>query len=385
MTPRMSHLIRHPLVMGALTLIASLWSTGARADAIYSITDLGTLSGQSSSVATSINDQGQIVGISYNSSSGYFTDTFAASANPPRFTQTGKPAESFLDNGGQMSQINPTGGLAMSINNSGQVVGGQYSSINGTGQYVGGQGAGILTDNPTTTSVLVSGGITTTLSPLFVPYSINASAQVAGLLIADNQFHPAVYQNGQTKDLFPALGIGGTYDSRAIAINQNGDVAINVSTANNSTAAYIYSAATGLATEIKPPPGSPGLLAAALNNEGQVVGNGFLYSAGAAQALASLLPAGSGWTDLGATSINDLGQIVGQGTYDGQQVAFLMTPNANGVPEPSTVAIWCLMSAALAARARILRNGGGDLALSSCGITARGGRVRKQRSPLTET
>jgi probable HAF family extracellular repeat protein len=54
----------------------------------------------------------------------------------------------------------------------------------------------------------------------------------------------------------------------------------------------------------------------------------------------SLLPSGSGWSSLNATGINDAGQIVGQGTYDGQQVAFLMTPSA--VPEPAAFAIWGL-------------------------------------------
>ncbi len=63
------------------------------------------------------------------------------------------------------------------------------------------------------------------------------------------------------------------------------------------------------------------------------MGNGFLYSNGTTQALTSLLPGSSGWTNLNATAINDSGQIAGQGTYDGQQVAFLMTPSAE-TPEP---------------------------------------------------
>jgi probable HAF family extracellular repeat protein len=82
------------------------------------------------------------------------------------------------------------------------------------------------------------------------------------------------------------------------------------------------------------------MLGAALNNHDQAVGNGLLYSNGSIQALLSLLPANSGWSNLNATGINDAGQIVGQGTYDGQQVAFLMTPDA--VPEPGTLAIWGL-------------------------------------------
>ena len=61
------------------------------------------------------------------------------------------------------------------------------------------------------------------------------------------------------------------------------------------------------------------------------MGNGFLYSNGSIQSLLSLLPTTSDWSNLNATGINDAGQIVGQGTYNGQQVGFLMTPDANSV------------------------------------------------------
>ena len=386
MTPRTSHLIRHPLVMGVLTLIASLWSTGARADAIYSITDLGTLSGQSSSVATSINDQGQVVGISYNAADGYFgSASNPPTASPPRFQQSGNGAESFLYNGGQLSQISPTGGLAMSINNSGQVVGGPYSSVNDSGQYVGSAWSGIQ-NNYNTTNQLVSGGIITTLS--VSPYAITNSGQIAGFDILPDTtgVHAVVLQGGQTVDLFSKVVSNPTpgvfYDSRAIAINQNGDVLINVLPAFGTMSSFLYKAATGTVIDLTTLSGGAGFVAAALNDKDQAVGNGFLYSNGSLQALTSLLPAGSGWSNLVATAINDSGQIVGQGTYSGQQVAFLMTPNANGVPEPSTVAIWCLMSAALAARARILRNGGGDLSAESLWDHGERARYRKPKTCL---
>lgn len=343
MKPRPS---RHfsPVSLGAcLLVLCCLASSPASADAIYTITDLGTLSGQSSSVATSINNLGQVVGISYDSSDGYFTPVYPASGNPPRFTQTGSGANSFLYSGGQMTQVSPIGGLAMSINDSGQVVGGQYSSVNNLGQYVGGQNAGVQTASPNTISVLVSSGGTTTLPSLFIPYSVNASGQVVGLLIADNQFHPGLYQNGQVTDLSPKAG-GSYEDSRAVAINQNGDIAITAASASGTINSYLYNASTGNATELPSLAGSSQLLAAALNDKDQVVGNGFLYSNGTTQALTSLLPAGSGWSNLNATGINDSGQIVGQGTYDGQQVAFLMTP-VTEAPEPGTLAIWGLITA----------------------------------------
>jgi hypothetical protein len=249
-----------------------------------------------------------------------------------------------------MTQISPTGGLAMSINDSGQVVGGPFTSINNAGQYVGGGYGGIINPNDNTAPQLVSGGVSTPLT--FTPYAINGAGQVVGVTVVDahggTDFHPALYKNGQVTDLFSKVASGDYYDSRAVAINAKGDIVITVSPPDNSMHSYLYNASTGVATQINPPAGSSGVLAAALNNSDQVVGNGFLYSNGTTQTLASLLASNSGWSNLNATAINDEGQIVGQGTYNGQLEAFEITPNA--IPEPGTIVIWGLIAAIAAAR-----------------------------------
>jgi uncharacterized membrane protein len=347
MSPRTARLSLHSLALWPLVLITGFAGSAARADALYTITDLGTLSGQSSSVATSINNAGQVVGISYNSSDGSFAESLSGTGQPPRFTQTGNGAESFLYSSGQMSQSNPTNGLAMSINDSSQVVGGAFTSINNLGQYVGGGYGGVINPNDNTTPQLVSGGVTTPLQ--FTPYAINSAGQIVGLTVVNahggTDFHPALYQNGQVTDLFSKVSSGEYVDSRAVAINEKGDILITLSSSDNPMHSYLYSASTGVATEIPSLAGSPGLLAAALNIKDQVVGNGFLYSDGTSQSLASLLPVSSGWSNLNATAINDSGQIVGQGTYDGQTVGFLMTPDSIETPEPGTLAIWGLIAA----------------------------------------
>src|ERR1039457_3017228 len=74
--------IDRSVLCGTLFLGAALAGSSARADGIFSIPDLGTLSGQSSSVATSINNQGQVVGISYNSSDGSFASGLTGPAAP---------------------------------------------------------------------------------------------------------------------------------------------------------------------------------------------------------------------------------------------------------------------------------------------------------------
>ena len=60
------------------------------------------------------------------------------------------------------------------------------------------------------------------------------------------------------------------------------------------------------------------------------------------QTLSSLISSSSGWSNLNATAINDAGQIVGQGLINGQEQAFLMTPIADQVPEPHSIAMWCV-------------------------------------------
>jgi probable HAF family extracellular repeat protein len=362
MTPRTTRLSRCSPCLWLFLLAGALSARSAFADPLYTITDLGTLPGQTSSVATGINNQGQVVGISYNNSDGHFgTSSSPPTAGPPRFWQSGSGAGSFLYSHGQMTQVSPVGGLAMSINDSGQVVGGQYSSINNLGQYVGGQNAGVQTDNPGTTSILVSGGATTILSPLFIPYSINTAGQVAGSVFVNahggDDSHPALYQNGQLTDLFPKVASGEYYDSRAVAINQKGNLLISVlpfygpnGSQAGSISSYLYTASTGRTTNLTALPGGSGMVAAALNEKDEAVGGGFLYSKGTVQTLASLLPAPSAWSSLNATGINDRGQIIGQGAINGEEHAFLMTPHGQAVPEPGTLAIWALLASAAAVR-----------------------------------
>ena len=130
----------------------------------------------------------------------------------------------------------------------------------------------------------------------------------------------------------------GVQTSELIAINQKGDILITDWSPSGSIGSYLYSASTGRAVDLTGLPGGTGFIAAALNDKDQAVGNGSMYSNGTLQTLASLLPVSTGWSNLNATGINDSGQIVGQGTYDGQQLAFLMTPDAE-TPEPATLLI----------------------------------------------
>ncbi len=87
-----------------------------------------------------------------------------------------------------------------------------------------------------------------------------------------------------------------------------------------------------------------------INNSGQVVGwsasGTFLYSGGVMSDLSNLFPTGTGWSIDAAYdipfSINDSGQIAGIGTINGEQHAFILTPESAPVPEPSTFVFLCI-------------------------------------------
>jgi hypothetical protein len=337
----------------ALVIVLALGAGESRADPLYTITDIGTLPGTSQSVAMGINASGQVVGISYNSGDGSMSNPAGTTA-PPTFDQNGSGAESFLYSGGQLTQISPTGGLATSLNASGQIVGGQYSSINDAGQYVGGPYSGINTGSfPSEPGLLVTNGITTSLPSSFSPYAINNSGEIAGFIIVGTGGgsvpHAAIYQSGQVQDLSSLLPTGPGYtDTRAIAINQAGDLLINAGSPT-TLQTYLYNATSHSLTNITASPGGSGMYGAALNDNDQVVGNGFLYNNGTIVSLASLLPLGSGWSNLNATGINDAGQIVGQGLFNGQEQAFVMSPvGIVPVPEPSALMTLAALPAGLA-------------------------------------
>ncbi|MDG3007218.1 hypothetical protein [Paludisphaera mucosa] len=360
-------------------LLVSAWTAEARA-VPYKIVDLGTLPGTSSSVATSINNQGQVVGISYNDGDGVYAPLIRANANPGRFLGNGDGARSFLSDGSTMTSIAPTGGLATSINDSGQVVGGAYTSINNSGQYVGSTQSGVqpyfdqTKEDPPAVKIdgsyvapsSVSGGVSTSLP--IIPYAVNDSGTIGGTVYTQeapyvpwnrelfNGYRPVVYQDGRTSYVgyTPGNGMAGL-DARVVGINDRGQVLIQEHWYGAGLTFQVYDLKTG-ANSRPDPMRSPVMnVATAINDAGQVVGNGFLSDGSTMQKLVDLLPSPGGWSDLNATDINDAGAIVGQGTIDGQFHAFLMTPET--VPEPSTVLIWATIAALGVGRLRLARKG----------------------------
>ena len=110
---------------------------------------------------------------------------------------------------------------------------------------------------------------------------------------------------------------------------------------DTATHAFLYSG--GVMSDLAPIGNSY------INDSGQVAGsagNAFLYSGGVMSDLSNLFPTGTGWSIDAAYdipfSINDSGQIAGIGTINGEQHAFILTPESAPVPEPSTFVFLCI-------------------------------------------
>ena len=346
---------RRLLAIGASVLVVLLFASSTVAFGItYSVTNLGTLGGTSSS-ASAINNGGQVVGYAYT---------------PGDATYHG-----FFETGGKMTDLGTFGGTwsrANSINNQGQVVGSASTggdssyhcflydggrmtdltqagmtassgnAINNNGQIVG---YARFSGNTDSHAFLFSGGKMTDLGILpgtsfSVAYGINNYGRVVGYA-SSNGNNPAQrgfsYDAGRMNDLGT---LGGSY-SAAFAINDSGRIVGYAGTSTSADAAthgFLYDGGRMLDL------GTLGGYASAgysINQNGQIVGysvtsgnkgnHAFLYERGTMSDLNGLIEPTSGWELTVALHINDRGQIVGYGiSPSGRDEAFLLTP----IPEP---------------------------------------------------
>lgn len=341
-----------------LSIIIPLVVAIPRAGAVsYSITNIGTLGGTSSS-AYGINNNGQVIG------SSDITGNTASHA--------------FLYSDGTMQDLGSLGGnssIAYGINNNGQVVG--KSDINGGSiSHAFFYSSGIMQDLGTL------GGSAS------AAYGINDSGNIVGLsnMTGDSAYHAFLYSGGAMQDIgsaderSAAYGIntndqvtgfdgrhaflysgnikqdlgtfeGGPNFSSASAVNNSGQVVGWSSSIQNPSEGHAFLYSNGVMQDLGTFGGAASE-AFGVNNRGQVVGSsfykgehadngilhGFLYSEGTMLDLNNLI-SDSSWNIISARGINDLGQIVGYGEYNDMYTGFLMTPSdgPQPVPEPATV------------------------------------------------
>lgn len=250
-----------------------------------SMTDLGTMGGEHSS-ASSINDRGQIVGLT----------VLRSTTSMNKWGEWESEQWSFLYENGSMSNT-PTymgyADYANSINNNGEIVGTQQIK----GVHAIEQGWSY------------SNGVRTPLWGLdngSYASDVNDSGQIVGYFefVQDSWGTAALFSNGTITNLGT---LGGGASSFASAINNLGQI-------------VGYSR---------------------LPFQGPT--HAFLYSDGSMLDLNNLIDPNSGWTLTEAKDINDLGQIVGWGEINGQTHGYLLTPTI--VPIPG--AVWLLGSGLL--------------------------------------
>jgi probable HAF family extracellular repeat protein len=337
--------------------VGLLAAAPAEAATTYTITNVGSL-GQGT-VGSAVNATGQVTGYSYLS-----TLVQDPAGCPPNYPNPKKcvehPWHAFLYGSGQMTDLGTVGGgdfsVGSAVNRSGQVAGGSATNnggnaafvwngkkmidlgqqaplngsnsgangINDSGQVVGQYGTG-----STQHAFLYSNGTMTGLpEPGFtgpngcVADAINNTGQIAGACAdTTGATHLVLWRNGAVTDL-GTLSPAGSYSfTQAVSINNNGQIAGTVFIEGGTTEGFLYS--NGTITNL----GS--FLAAAINDNGVMVGGDQIDTGGTVQNLNTLIPAGSGYQIESATGINDNGQIVANATdtATGQTHALLLTPS----------------------------------------------------------
>lgn len=284
--------------------------------------DLGTLEPDSpapfSSYGYSINDAGQVVGVS-----GLSVGRFFGSA--------------FLYSNAQMMVLGPLGvtnpaSYAYGINNTGQVI-------------VDRGGSAFVYSNGQLTELGTLGGF-----PSYA-YGINDAGQVTGYFgTSTGATHASLYRDGQVLD----LGTLGGMSSSGQAISNAGQVTGYSETSNGATHAFVY-LGNGEITDLGTLPGLPNSYGFGVNDVGEVVGysessdpccvdRAFLYRNGQMLDLNDLIDPALQITLSQARAINNRGQIVA----NAGDRAYLLTPTATPVPEPRTLTLFGLALLGLA-------------------------------------
>jgi probable HAF family extracellular repeat protein len=364
----------HCFFLGAVIVIV-LAASSLSAEVLYHVTDLGTLGGPGS-MAYSINNKGQIVGVAASSES-----HSGAWHQPVLFDPTGEGNNidllpkweeghaSAINSLGQIvgyvgdswygywtyetwaTLFDPTGhgdniefevsgdwrNAALSINNAGQIVGVTYLTWVGIPMPLVTEYATLF--DPTGSGDHVNlGGLGDYLSEA---YSINNKGQIVGMAeLASGGCHATLFDSTGGGNNINLGILPGRLESYAFSINDFGQiVGYAYNSSGNGRATLFDPTGGGNNIDLGALPGADESVAWSINNAGQIVGAGqdslgrgcavlFDSSGGGNNInLNDVIPPTPSWRLIEATCINDSGWIVGGGENpDGQGGAFLLTP-----------------------------------------------------------
>ena len=172
-----------------------------------------------------------------------------------------------------------------------------------------------------------------------VAFGVNDHGQAVGYSGTCSAATHAVTWKNNTVVTLQDLGVASS--NIAFVINNRGQIAGEVRSADNSTSVAALWDADGNLTNLGVLPGDASAFATGINDQGQVVGNnfnadsdwshGFLWQNGAMTDINALIPADSNLSVISASNINDVGQISGMATvrsgpYAGTIHAYLAIP-----------------------------------------------------------
>jgi probable HAF family extracellular repeat protein len=300
------------------TAVAVLWKRNGQ------IVNLGTLGGNES-VATAINDQGQVVGMAANAIPDSIS--FAPLALPGYGTQQ----RAFLWQRGAMSDLGTLGGpdaAAFMINEHSQVVGMSYSdSIPSP-----------VTGLPTLAPFMWDRGTIVNLGTLGgafgLPLALNRRGQVTGFsdVAGDLSSHPFLWNGGVITDLGTFGGDNGEADS----INDAGDI-VGSADFPGDQIHHAFLWRNGRMNDLGTVAGDPCSRVSVINQRGQIVGgssdcqtflHAYLWENGGPMIdLNTFVPPGSDLTLTEAGTINDRGEIEATGVLpNGDFHAVMLIP-----------------------------------------------------------
>jgi probable HAF family extracellular repeat protein len=309
----------------------------------YTVTDLGILSGDTTSEGRALSPAGQVVGdVEYNLQGFVWSPSQGMLGLPHlkggRYSAAmGINATGLIAGYADYNSIESTHAVLWThsgIQDLGTMPGGTESwadAINVSGQVVGASNSATTSPNAFLWSkdrgmqnlgVLPNGYYSEA-------FGINNLGQVVGMsnTIALSWHAFSWSKSAGMRDL-GTLDTGKNTSATANAVNDSGQV-VGTSTCGSSCVHAVLWSSSGM-QDLGILPGSSASGANSINNKGQVVGvsgHAFIWTQTAGmQDLNSLIDATSGWTLLFAYAINDAGQITGSGLINGESHAFLLTP-----------------------------------------------------------
>jgi probable HAF family extracellular repeat protein len=285
----------------------------------------------------------------YGTTIGYSPSGYLNNLGQVAVTYTGDLIESssfFWDRG----NITPIGTLADNQSNRNNT---RIRGINDAAQVIGSS----QTANDETHAFAWKAGFMEDLGTLGGTFSeasdINEKGQITGnSTTANGESHSFIYNDGIMTDL-EDLGGG---SSSALQINADGQIFGCSTTASGGSNAFIWTSGAMRDTGISNCSDSSNY-EYIFNDKGQLLVNdgssSFYYDGDrtfSAQDIETLLGENSGWDISKITGLNNKGQIIGTGLLNGKESAFVMTPNGEPVPEPTTILGSLLAIGSLASR-----------------------------------